>query len=65
MRNYYLDDFADQLVALLPDWTRWLAARDATAPELAGRCLAYAQGMPHPRLGEEDTKVDYLARVAE
>ena len=65
LRNYYLDDFAGQLVALLPDWTRWLAARDATAPELAGRCLAYAQGMPHPRLGEEDTKVDYLARVAE
>jgi hypothetical protein len=23
MRGYYLDDFADQLVALLPEWTRW------------------------------------------
>jgi hypothetical protein len=65
LRNYYLDDFADQLVALLPDWTRWLAERDATAPELADRCLPYAQGRPHSQLGEEDTNVDYLARVVE
>jgi hypothetical protein len=48
MRNYYLHDYADQLVALLPDWTRWLATRNATAPELADRCLPYAHGQPHP-----------------
>ena len=65
MRNYYLDDYAEKLVALLPDWTRWLATRNATAPELADRCLPYAHGRPHPRLGDEDTKVDYLARVTE
>jgi hypothetical protein len=65
MRNYYLDDFADQLVALLPDWTRWLATRNATAPELADRCQPYAHGRPHPQLGDDDTKVDYLARVIE
>ena len=65
MRNYYLDDFAEQLVALLPDWVRWLADRNATAPELAERCLPYAQGQPHPQLGDDDTKVEYLARVAE
>jgi hypothetical protein len=65
MRNYYLDDYADQLMALLPDWTRWLATRKATAPELADRCLPYAHGRPHPQLGDEDTKVDYLARITE
>jgi AraC-like DNA-binding protein len=65
MRNYYLDDFAGQLVALLPDWTRWLAERNATATELADRCLPYAHGRPHPQLGDDDTKVDYLARVIE
>jgi hypothetical protein len=65
MRNYYLDDYADQLVALLPDWTRWLATRNATASELVDRCLPYAHGRPHPQLGDEDTKVDYLARITE
>jgi hypothetical protein len=65
MRNYYLHDYADQLVALLPDWTRWLATRNATAPELADRCRPYAHGRPHPQLGDEDTKVDYLARIIE
>ena len=65
MRNYYLHDYADQLVALLPDWTRWLATRNATAPELADRCLPYAHGRPHPQLGDEDTKVDYLTRIIE
>jgi hypothetical protein len=65
MRNYYIDDYADQLVALLPDWTRWLTTRNATAPELADRCLPYAHGRPHPQLGDDDTEVDYLARVVE
>src|SRR3954447_9528402 len=65
LRNYYLDDYADQLVALLPDWTQWLATRNATPPELADRCLPYAHGRPHPQLGDEDTKVDYLARITE
>jgi len=65
LRNYYLHDFADQLVALLPDWTGWLATRHATAPELSDRCLPYAHGRPHPQLGDDDTKVDYLARIIE
>jgi hypothetical protein len=65
LRNYYLDDYADRLVALLPDWTQWLATRNATAPELADRCLPYAHGQPHPQLGDDDTKVDYLARITE
>jgi hypothetical protein len=67
LRNFYLDDFADQLVALLPDWTRWLAERNATPPELADRCLPYAQGEPHPELKTEGAgpDPDYLARVIE
>ena len=65
MRNYYLDDFADQLVALLPEWTRWLTTRTSITPELADRCLPYAYGQSHPQLGNDDTKVDYLARVSE
>ena len=65
LRNYYLDDFANQLVALLPDWTRWLATRNATAPEVSDRCIPYAHGRPHPQLGGDDTKVNYLARVSE
>jgi hypothetical protein len=65
VRNYYTDEFADQLVAPLPDWTRWLAARNATPPELADRCLPYALGRPHPQVGRDDNEVDYLARVVE
>ncbi len=65
LRNYYLDDFADQLVSLLPDWTRWLAARNSTPQALADRCLPYAHGQPHPQLGGDDTQVDYLVRVVE
>ena len=52
-------------MALLPDWTRWLATRNATAPELVDRCLPYAHRRPHPQLGDEDTKVNYLARIIE
>lgn len=65
MRNFYLDGFADQLVALLPAWTRWLAARNGTVPELADRCLPYAHGQPHQQVGWDDSKPDYLARVIE
>jgi hypothetical protein len=65
MRSFYLDEFADQLVALLPEWTRWLAARNATPPELADRCLPYAHGQPHLQVGQDDREPDYLARVIE
>ncbi|MCY7340803.1 MAG: hypothetical protein LH603_02800 [Pseudonocardia sp.] len=65
MRNYYLHDYADQLMALLPEWVRWLAARNTSEPELIDRCLPYALGRPHPQLGDDDTKVDYLARIIE
>ncbi|WP_157630507.1 hypothetical protein [Kribbella catacumbae] len=68
MRNYYLDEFAEELVALLPGWTRWLATRNATAPDLADRCLPYAHGQRHPQLDRDDDyrdSPDYYARVLE
>lgn len=65
MRDFYRDDFADQLLALLPDWTRWLAARNATPPDLADRCLPYANGEPYPQIHADRTGPDYLARVIE
>lgn len=65
VRGYYLDDFADQLVALLPDWTRWLAARNDTPPELADRCVLYAEGQPHPQVRVDGIGPNYLARVIE
>lgn len=64
-RNYYVDDFAEEVLALLPDWTRWLAARSGLPQELADRSLAYAHGQPHPQLGQDDHEVDYFARVIE
>ncbi|GAB3903369.1 hypothetical protein GCM10029964_095200 [Kibdelosporangium lantanae] len=65
VRSFYLDDFADQLVALLPEWTRWLAARNTTPPVLADRCVPYALGRPHSQVGTDDVEPDYLARVTE
>jgi hypothetical protein len=65
MRNYYLDEFADQLIALLPDWVCWLAERNAIPPHLADRCLPYAHGQPHAEVGDDDTRPHYLARVTE
>jgi hypothetical protein len=65
VRNYYQDDFAAQLVALLPDWTSWLAASNRTAPELAERCRPYARGEPHAAVGSDDSSPNYLARVTE
>lgn len=36
--GFYVNDFADQLVALLPDWTRWLAARTGPTPDTSSWC---------------------------
>jgi hypothetical protein len=65
IRGYYIEEVADQLVALLPEWTRWLAARNATPPELADRCVPYAEGKPHSQVEVDDIGPDYLARVTE
>ncbi|MEJ2855210.1 MULTISPECIES: hypothetical protein [unclassified Saccharothrix] len=63
VRDYYGEDYAGELVALLPEWTRWLAERNATPPELAERCVPYAHGLQHPQLGVGEP--DYYARVVE
>jgi hypothetical protein len=65
MRGFYEDEFVGQLVVLLPDWIRWLAERNATPPELADRCLAYAHGETHPQIDREGSDPHYLARVIE
>ena len=65
IRNYYRDEFADRLIALLPDWTRWLAERSATPPHLADRCLPYARGETHTDVGDDDSRPRYLIRVTE
>jgi hypothetical protein len=65
MRGYYQDDFAADLVALLPDWTRWLAELNNAAPELTERCRPYAHGEPHPSTSRADNNPQYLARVTE
>jgi hypothetical protein len=65
VRNYYQEDFATDLVALLPDWISWLAAHNSTPPELAERCRPYALGEPHPDIDRDYTGPNYLARVTE
>jgi len=65
VRDYYQDDFADEVLALLPDWISWLAERNGTPAELAGRCLPYASGEPFPGMIGADHRPDHHARVAE
>jgi len=63
-RGYYQEEFADQLMTLLPDWVVWFAESVGLSETLAARCLPYAEGTPHPaalpRRG-----IDILARVEE
>lgn len=65
VRNYYEDDFAAQVVAILPDWISWLTERTGMAPQLAERCRPYALGQPYPGVGSDNSRPSYLARVAE
>jgi hypothetical protein len=65
LRNYYLDDFAAQLIALLPDWICWLAERNGNRAELVERCRPYALGEPHLDVGTDDSRPNYMARVIE
>jgi hypothetical protein len=65
LRDYYVEDFATQLIALLPDWVSWLAARNNTPAELAERCRPYALGESHAEASLDDYRPNYLARVTE
>ncbi len=63
-RGYYQEDFASQLMALLPDWVTWFAESTGLPETLAARCLPYAAGAPHPATSERDG-IEMLARVEE
>jgi hypothetical protein len=65
IRGYYQDDFAADLMALLPDWTAWLADRNATPTHLADRCRPYAHGESNKAVSADDGRPDYLARTTE
>jgi hypothetical protein len=65
VRDFYQDDFAAGLIALLPDWTAWLADHNATPAYLADRCRPYARGEPHQAIRGDDRRPAYLARIAE
>jgi hypothetical protein len=65
LHDYYHEDFAADLVALLPAWTAWLAEHNATPSHLADRCRPYALGQPHPEITAGDSSPHYLARVTE
>jgi hypothetical protein len=65
VRDYYQDDSAEELVALLPAWISWLAERNGTPSELVERCLPYASGEPYPGLPDAEGHPDDLARVTE
>jgi hypothetical protein len=64
VRDYYQDDFAADLIALLPHWATWLSDRNATPAHLAERCQPYARGESHQAIRSDDG-LDYLARITE
>jgi hypothetical protein len=65
VRDYYTDDFAAELVALVPDWIAWLAEYNATPAHLADRCRPYAHGDPHEAIHADNGQPRYLARIPE
>lgn len=65
LRDYYVDDTAKDLVALLPDWITWLAGRAGADADLLERSLAYAGGAPYPRSTTADGDIEPQARVTE
>ena len=65
VRGYYDDDFAADLLALLPAWTAWLSELNGTAPELAERCRPYAHGERHPDVSLDHDVSYVLMRVTE
>jgi hypothetical protein len=65
IRDFYQDDFAADLIALLPDWTAWLADRNATPAHLTDRCRPYVHGEPHRAISGDDRRPRYLARITE
>jgi hypothetical protein len=66
LRSYYHDDFAAELVAVLPEWIRFLADHSGMAADQTERCLAYASGeVQFPGLLDENGQSKLMARVTE
>jgi hypothetical protein len=66
LRDYYKDDYAAELVAVLPEWIRFLAEHTGMAAQLTERCLAYASGeRQFPGILDEQGQPNPMARVIE
>ncbi|MET7425386.1 hypothetical protein [Dactylosporangium sp. NPDC005555] len=66
LRDFFQDDFAAELVALLPEWIRFLAEHTAMPAELTERCLAYASGeLQFPGILDDRGRSNPMARVTE
>jgi hypothetical protein len=66
LRDYYQDDFAADILAVLPEWICFLAEHTGMTADLTERCLAYASGdREFPGLLDHRGEPNPLARVAE
>jgi hypothetical protein len=66
LRDFYKDEFAAELVAVLPEWIRFLAERTGMTADLTERCLAYASGeLPFPGILDDRGRSNPMARVTE
>ena len=66
LRDFYKDDFAAELIAILPEWIRFLAEHTGMTADLTERCLAYASGeLQFPGLLDERGQPNLMARVTE
>ncbi|MFF5233861.1 hypothetical protein [Dactylosporangium sp. NPDC000521] len=66
LRDHYKEDFAAELVALLPEWIRFLAEHTAMPAELTERCLTYASGeLQFPGILDDRGRPNPMARIAE
>jgi hypothetical protein len=66
LRDFYRDDFAAALVAVLPEWIRFLAEHTGMTDDQTERCLAYASGeLQFPGLLDERGQPRLMARVTE
>lgn len=62
--GYYQEEFAAQMMALLPDWVAWFAESVGLSETLAARSLLYAEGAPYPAT-RPGLGIEMLARVEE
>jgi hypothetical protein len=66
LRDYFKDDFAAKLIAVLPEWIRFLAEHTSTPAEVTERCLAYASGeRQFPGILDDDGQSNPMACVTE